>query len=230
MAERRECPYCRGKSRRGGVCRRCQDATTQRLEDLPGWWDDLQTAVVRQAKLQASGGGGPSGDQWKWPYDVRASFAAEAIAKTIASWHQFTIDSLDAPDVPLPRTLDQIGHLTVWHQTIARHDRYLEFMDDIYRITGRIMRVVDHPDVKARIEAGPCYLTDSTGQPCTGTVHAYIPTEGSEQEWPPFMGCDQEDEHWWDATRWRRAGEAMHRRQQELERARRLAEQIGGRR
>lgn len=232
MSEARTCPYCRGRSRRGGICRKCQDATTKRLGELPGWWDDLQTAVIRQSKLEASGGPA-SGDQWKWPYDVRASFTAEAIAKTIAEWFQYTV-TLGADAMPGARTPEQLAQLIAWHPTISRSDRYREFVDDVHRLTNRIMRVVDHPDVKARIEVGPCYLevTDADGMtsPCTGTVHAYIPTEGGEVEWPPFMGCDQEEEHWWDTTRWKRAGVAIRARQTELAKASELAKAIGAKR
>ena len=229
--ELRTCPLCRGRSRRGGVCRRCEAETHQRLLGLLGWWVELETTIVKQDQLTEPNGG-HSADEWRWPYNIGASRTAAWAAGVIATWVHLTITDLHAPaprrwpatsrhDAP-----NHLGHLTAWWDGLRVHADFARFAEDVHTLTTSIMWAVDRPEVKASIHVGPCYLTTTDGDACPGTVWAQFPHEDAATTWAPHMQCTAQPDHVWPSVQWSRAGVLIARRREQLAHQQQLAAHI----
>jgi hypothetical protein len=95
---------------------------------------------------------------------------------------------------------------------------------DLRRLIEKIVKIIDLPENRTRIHAGPCIkeYTDEYGrlEYCPGQVEAIVPADESI---PPVMRC-RACKVEYPSGQWLRAGVLIERRRVALQRQRELAE------
>ena len=223
------CPACMDKpAHEGGPCRLCWRATEIRVAELTAWWAELETTFTRQARINEPGEGRtdntPKLDDpttWRRPYHTGASRVARRIRNSAVGWVKVTVEDFGAT-MPRNTMPAMFTHLAAYLKPIRRHEDAAEFVNDVANWTWRIKAVVDQPSHRAKIHVGPCPLYDDDNEPCSGEVFAVFPFHDTEGA--PMMGCDSgHEEHFWEASRWVRAGKEIARRREQIEQQKRWA-------
>lgn len=220
------CPNCGGRTRDGLLCKTCVAATEDRLRALPGWWVELQRAVTRQARLSPPGGGGTS--TRPLPFNPYASEVADrvklgvrtsdTVRNGLVGWVRITVEELAAP-WPNAGVTDLCEHLVAWLPQLRKHDAAAELAADVWGWVDAVSRAVDHPDIRARIKAGPCPEVGEDREPCPGVVWAIIP---EDRDAPVFACCDScaddsAPRGMWEASQWRKLGRQIAARRGQIE-------------
>jgi hypothetical protein len=180
MSER-TCTACSNPAQQGvEICKRCERRTVYHLADQESHRVELEVALTRMVRMQASNDGGrstPTHVAWagmgvRFLDTIKSREIAEFIAKSppartaadalhsqrslLVSWVRLVMD--DNPGLPMPA--DSIaslsGHLSHWMPLLRRHEAAGEFVTELQALVDEIMVVIDTPENRTRILVGPC--------------------------------------------------------------------------
>jgi len=224
------------------ICHRCEQVARRLLAQQASLHAELLTEYRREAKkteqLQIRHGGEPP-----TLFEEKAARLLTRQVSWLAGWAATAARLRPAVPQPGPlcrslrcphkscrtirdtrppeRTVD--GHALYVASTLPLMRRLPEgatLANEVRRLTAEIVAAIDTPEMLTRITAGPCPELDQDGDPCAGTVEAFV-----RRDTPATMRCGT-CKTVWDSTQWTRAGHRILARRDQITRQRTLARQF----
>ena len=232
------------------ICADCVHRTRNHLNNQTAWLDDIETELARLARKTAANAGGRASATTGWAqagdvylehvttdmlreWDRRKRAAANVMHEQralLVSWSRLLVEERIAPELP-PGTVPAMAVLILARLPQLRtHDAGPELVYEFRTLAAHVLRVIDTPQDRARIPAGPCCeeYTDDYGrkEPCPGQVTAFVP---ADETIPPVMRCGTCKVEY-RSDQWLRAGIRIQEREAQIKAQRSMAESIGRKR
>ena len=158
---------------------------------------------------------------------VRGVTTRDAVRSGLVGWVRLTITDHGAP-CPSDRIKALCEHLADWLPVLRKRSDAAEFADDVWAWIDAITNAVDLTRIPGRASLGPCPAS-LEGEPCSGIVWALLPREVDSTDLsttpPPFARCDTCTTEW-PSIEFGSLAQAMARRAEAHDRARRLAAEV----
>lgn len=225
-------------------CRDCEKWARRRLADQAAYYAELHAELARQTRKQAPNDGGKSAET-PLPFSPLAGVLIRQQVAWLADWWQVVHDTVPAISGPICAACDRgmgnscqpirntwqpvnsVAGVAMYLEThlavLRKHPRGREFVTSLRRLTGRIVRLIDAPEIRTRINVGPCpeQLPDDQGGMgyCPGQVEAIVPADESVPATMRCLDCGHE----WADIEWNRAGRRINARAEQLQQQRQLA-------
>jgi hypothetical protein len=230
-------------------CGDCLHRTRNHLANQAAWLTDIETELARLARKTAANDGGRASATTGWAqagdvylddvtqellreWDRRKRAAANVMHEQralLVSWTRLITDE------GLARNTDWLinsvpvmaAYIEATLPKLRLHEAGPELVYEFRTLAAHVLRVIDSPQDRARIPAGPCceeYADDyGRKEPCPGLVTAYVPADESI---PPVMRCGTCKIEY-RSERWLRAGIRIQERAEQIKAQRAMAEAIG---
>ncbi len=199
MTDPATCPRCFAPQTHGLLCHSCTSSLEHDLDAVPAVIGELDTTISRQARIGASGKGGPAHE--RWAYASAASAVADDLTAVLNAWARDLAirSSATTAVVYRNRHVPAAGpfHLRCPHDScramrttitrdihpaaaaasalhsaiddIRKHPGVAELVDEIHDALTRARRSVDRPADRQFV--GPC-MTLRDGVTCTEDLYA----------------------------------------------------------
>ncbi len=215
------------------ICTRCQTQLSHHLADMEAHRQELLTALARQVRMNAPNDGARGNSPslgWKrmgdrhldtiTPAEVRrlvaalpparpAADALHAQRATLVSWCRLLVEEMGLGYPPADTIQAMSLHLERHIGVLHTHEAAGELVAEVRDLVRQVLKVIDLPANRMRINVGPCPEDDVTGDPCIGTVEAIVP---HDETVPPVMRCSACPSEW-PTSQWSRTGARILRRQ-----------------
>lgn len=215
------------------ICARCENQLSHHLGDMAAHRQELVVALTRQVRMAAANDGGRGSSlalDWKRmgerhldtlkPEELRrlvaslpparpAADAMHAQRALLVAWCRLLVEELDLGYPPRDSVRAMSLHLEAHLPVLHTHPAAPELVAEVRDLVRQILKVIDTPTNRMRVNVGPCPEDDETGDPCIGHVEAVVPRDESVPPMMRCMICRAE----WDATQWSRTGVRILRRQ-----------------
>jgi hypothetical protein len=215
------------------ICRNCYRKAEQHLAEQPFYLTELETELARATRKVAENSGVQVSTETGWTtagdrfldtitdddlrqWDRRARGAAEAIheqRQMLVKWVRLN----SAPRIPATVPAMSV-YLIACLPHLRNSDDAPVLAGDLRRMHEKIVKIIDLPENRTRIHAGPCIK-----EYCPGQVEAIVPADESI---PPVMRC-RACKVEYPSGQWLRAGVLIERRRVALQGQRELAEAMG---
>lgn len=176
------CQVCRAPTGdETSLCTSCTDTLQADLADLAAYAVELEIALAKQSRIEASTTSRPEAPELLDPrdqpwlgvavqalaYDDRASDALHRLTNTVTTWARI----LDLGDLPAHPTPERLARwLLARTERIRSHEAGGQIANDMHREARQAAAAVDRP--AERMYAGPCDVEDADGIPCPGELYA----------------------------------------------------------
>lgn len=215
------------------ICGRCETQLRHHLADQEAHWEELVTALTRQVRMNApSDGGRGSGSALDWkrmgdrfldtlgakeidrlvaslPPAKAAADALHAQRQMLVSWCRLLVEEMQLDYPPADTVSSMSMHLERNLGVLHTHEAAPELVTEVRDLVRQVLKVIDTPANRMRINVGPCPEDDEAGDPCVGEVVAVVP---HDETVPPMMFCAMCRAEW-DSKQWSRVGARILRRQ-----------------
>lgn len=178
------------------ICRHHTWVLDQQLQRCEALLIELDITLARASKATAHSDKVKGKGESPVYFQQAASEAIDGLKDSLRGW-AFDVSGSHQPD-PATYLWTELPDLG------PRGDLPL-LADEIGDAYRRGERAIDAPANRTVIPVGPCPDLMVDGQPCAGTVNAFIPADDR----PPRMVCDTANEHWWASTQWLRTGKRI---------------------
>jgi len=191
------CPRCRRATTDGHLCEHCSWGVQQGLSIIVNWWPDLFDTFTKQERKTAHTEGHGLHHENPLPFDPVAAELANTIRQTLVSWVKLTMDEFSAP-CPKDRISTMAEHLRTWTPKLRKHEVAAEYADEIARLAGRVLKVIDTADGQLVHVPGAHCITDRGGMRCGGELVAAIRRDWFAESFIRCRNCGQA----WSAADW----------------------------
>jgi hypothetical protein len=246
------CQACTSTAPDGvSICGKCETDTRARLRQQEFYRQELLTVLARLTRTQALNDGGRAtsltlawaqmGDRFldtiegrelrkiiaSLPPAWKAASALHSQRSLLVSWCRLLNEEAGVA-LPADSVAAMAVHVHDQMPILRKHEAAGELVAEVRAIVGRIVKVIDLPDERTRVEVGPCpnLWPNDEGQdePCPGQVTAHVPVDVTAVAYMRCGACRAE----WPSREWYITGPRIQARQEQLERQRKLAAQFVG--
>ena len=202
------CAYCAAEVHDTVICGRCIGILKQDLRMMPDHAAEIHVAMQRMVNMVERNDGGKSADT-ALVFNEKAAEVLHDMRGTLVGWCRLLWEERHI-GLPHKNTIRALSdHLLGNVNILVSHSAAGELADEVATLVRDAVKVIDSPELRSRVELGPCIETVAN-DPCPGPVVAYIYADGDMMGNWRCVHCKRE----WQPREWRDVGPLIMAREE----------------
>lgn len=226
------------------ICVRCEGEARRKLSNQTSLHDDLTTEYLRLVRkteqLRVT-----SARSFPIPYEAKAADLLRRQHSWLEGWtavvlrlrpqqigpycgtcrHTSCKTVRDTQPPTTPQIPDMACYVEAALPILRKKPEAAQLLSELRKLTGDIITVIDLPEIRTRINAGPCpklWPHEGVEEPCPGQVEAIVPADETIPAVLRCTACHAE----WPSVEWTTAGKRILARSNQIKQQQQLAKQF----